>query len=75
MKGTNLATFFPKNLNTTRFCFDKRNWEKIGKICFSSVNWTNFANFVGKFTNFSISQDWKKINPDAHCHCVRERDT
>jgi hypothetical protein len=43
------------------FFFNKRNWEKNGKNCFSSVNWTNFANFVGKFTNFSISQDWKKI--------------
>jgi hypothetical protein len=43
------------------FFFDKRNWEKFGNNCFSSVNWTNFANFVGKFTNFLISQDWKKI--------------
>jgi hypothetical protein len=43
------------------FFLTKEIGKNLEKNCFSSVNWTNFANFVGKFTNFLISQDWKKI--------------
>jgi hypothetical protein len=46
----------------TKFLLDKKIIEKIGSFCFSSVNSSNFANFLEKFANFAISQNSNK-NP------------
>jgi hypothetical protein len=43
-------------------CFAQNNWNFIGIFSLSSVNLSNFANFLEKFTKFLISQNpWEKL--------------
>jgi hypothetical protein len=41
-------------------CFAQNNWNFIGIFSLSSVNLSNFANFLEKFTKVLISENWEK---------------
>jgi hypothetical protein len=37
--------------------FGDKIWENVVKVCFSSVNWNNFANSLEKFAKFFASKN------------------
>jgi hypothetical protein len=56
-------------LSLETFCgyLKKKTWEKFGRICWYSVNSTNFVILLENFMKFSTSQNWKKTSILEHC--------
>jgi hypothetical protein len=49
-------------LTTTNDIFPTKNWEISRKMCFSSINLTNFPIFLEKFTKLSAKKNYPSYN-------------